>query len=64
MEALCGGEIYIHHARVVDNNIRTYGVKICLRSTRDKLEEIREWLREYYNADRILLAYDYVDGGR
>ena len=64
MEALCGGEIYIHPVRVIDNNIRTYGVKISLRSTRDKLEEIREWLREYYNADRILLAYDYVDDGR
>ena len=61
MVALCGGDVYIHHARVVSKDLRTYGVPLSICTHKSKLEEVREWLRQYYQAERIILCYDSVD---
>ena len=64
MEALCGGEVYIHHIRVFRNDIRPFVVKVSISTELDKLEETREFIRKWYDAERILLSYDYADDGR
>ena len=57
MEASAGGNIYVFHARVVCSDI-TFGQKLALTVRREQLEGVREFLKEYYGAERIYLSYE------
>lgn len=57
MEASAGGNIYVFHARVICSDI-TFGQKLALTVRRDQLESAREFLKEHYGAERILLSYE------
>ena len=59
MEASAGGNIYVFHARVICSDI-TFGQKLALTVRREQLESVREFLKEHYGAERILLSYEEV----
>ena len=59
MEASSGGNIYVFHARVICSDI-TFGQKLALTVRREQLESVRQFLKEHYSAERILLSYEEV----
>lgn len=60
MEASSGGNIYVFHARVVCSDI-AFGQRLSLTVRREQLESVREFLKEHYGAERILLSYEEVE---
>lgn len=60
MEDSSGGNIYVFHARVVCSDI-TFGQKLALTVRREQLESVREFLKEHYGAERILLSYEEIN---
>lgn len=53
-----GGSIYVFHARIIRDDVRRYGVRLAIRTHSDALEELRKTLKEYYNAEEVLLSYE------
>lgn len=57
MEALCGGEVYVFHARIVCSDIK-FGVRLSIRTTICELERVKECLRQFYYAENVYLSYE------
>ena len=57
MEALCGGEVYIFHARVIWKDMRM-GVKLALNIADVELERTREFIRNWYGCEKVFLSYE------
>lgn len=58
MEALSGGNIvHVYHARVVCSDMR-YGVHLAIAVTKGKLQQLRNYLKDEYNAEAIYLSYE------
>lgn len=49
--------ITITHARIINNLIPSFGVKLNIQVPREKLEVARQTLREHFQADRVHLTY-------
>ena len=57
MEALCGGEARIFHARIVCRDIK-FGVPLEISVTSDKIDAVREWVKKHYDAEQVFLSYE------
>ena len=53
-----GGSIYVFHARIIRDDVRRYGVRLAICIHGEALEELRKTLKEYYNAEEVLLSYE------
>lgn len=49
--------IVITHARIVNDIVPSFGVKLTIKIPREKLEIARRMLKDFFQADRIYLTY-------
>ena len=58
MAASSGGSIYIYHARIFFRDMPTLCTKLSIATSKEKIEDVRENIKMYYDAERVLLSYE------
>lgn len=49
--------LHITHARIINSNVPAFGVNLNIKVPCSKLNEVREYIKEQYYADRVNLTY-------
>ena len=57
MEVSCGGEARIFHARIVCKDVK-FGVPLEISVAPDKIDAVRAWVKNYYEAEQVFLSYE------